>query len=159
MPESGISRTAGRCRCLQMMDFRHVLGGDLLCQTLNDCRLANTCLANQHRIVLGAAAEHLDDAQDLLVAPDHRIQFCFVGILCQVTAVLFQRPVLRLGVRAGHTLPATDLFDGIVNPLLGDAVVAQNAVCRRATLAGDSQENVLGRDVLVLEGTGLLVGQ
>ena len=42
-------------------------------EALDDRRLADARLADQHRVVLGAPAEHLDDAADLLVTADDRV--------------------------------------------------------------------------------------
>ena len=50
----------------------HVALDDAAGQALDDGRLADAGLADQHRVVLGAARQHLDDAADLLVAPDDR---------------------------------------------------------------------------------------
>ena len=54
--------------------FGHVAGHDALGQALHDGGLAHARLADEHRVVLGAAAEHLDDAADLVVAADHRVE-------------------------------------------------------------------------------------
>jgi hypothetical protein len=47
---------------------------DALRQALDDRGLAHPGLADQHRVVLGPAREHLDGAADLLVAADHRVE-------------------------------------------------------------------------------------
>src|ERR1700761_5786112 len=39
-----------------------------------DRRLADAGLADQHRVVLGATAQHLDHSSDLVVAADHRVE-------------------------------------------------------------------------------------
>ena len=49
---------------------RHLVGHDLLGQSLDDGGLADAGLTNQNRIVLGTPREHLHDALDFLVAPD-----------------------------------------------------------------------------------------
>ena len=51
----------------------HVAVGDAAGEALDDGRLADAGLADQHGVVLGAPREHLDDAADLVVAPDDRI--------------------------------------------------------------------------------------
>ena len=43
-------------------------------EPLGDRGLADAGLADEHRVVLRPAAEHLDDAPDLLVAPDDRVE-------------------------------------------------------------------------------------
>ena len=49
--------------------LRDVAGGDFLGQALDDGRLADAGFAEQHRVVLGAAAQDLDDPLDLLLRP------------------------------------------------------------------------------------------
>ena len=63
---------------LAQKDIRHIVGGDLLRQAFDDGGLADAGFANQNRIVLGAAAEHLNHAQDFAVAPDDRIELAFL---------------------------------------------------------------------------------
>ena len=55
-------------------------------------------LADQHRVVLRAAREHLDRAPDLLVPPDHGVELALLGERGQVAAVLLERLVRALGV-------------------------------------------------------------
>ena len=81
------------------MSFRpsgHVAADDPLGQPLDDRGLADARLADQHRVVLGSAAEDLDDAADLLVAADDRIELALAGERGQVAAVLLERLVGRL---------------------------------------------------------------
>jgi hypothetical protein len=46
---------------------------------LDDRRLANARLADQHRIVLGATLQHLDGAADFIVTADHRIELALLA--------------------------------------------------------------------------------
>ena len=59
--------------------LRHVAVDDAQRQALDDRGLADAGLADQHRIVLGAARQHLDGAADFLVAADHRIELAVAG--------------------------------------------------------------------------------
>ena len=52
----------------------HVAVGDAQREALGDRGLADAGLADQHRVVLGAAGEDLDRAADLLVAADDRVE-------------------------------------------------------------------------------------
>ena len=52
----------------------HVAADDALRETFDDRGLADAGFADQHRVVLGAAREHLDDAADLFVAADDRVE-------------------------------------------------------------------------------------
>ena len=76
--------------------FRHVAGGDFLGQAFDDGRLAHAGFAEQHRVVLGAAAENLDDPLDLVLAADDRVHLAFAGDLGQVAAKGLERGRLDL---------------------------------------------------------------
>ena len=52
----------------------HVSADDPMRQPLGDGGLADSRLTDQRRVVLGAAAQDLDDALDLLLAPDDRVE-------------------------------------------------------------------------------------
>ena len=57
-------------------------------QTLGDGRLADAGLADQGRVVLGPAAEDLDNPLDLLLAADDRVELAQAGRFGQVYAEL-----------------------------------------------------------------------
>ena len=59
--------------------LRHVAGDDALGEALDDRGLADAGLADQHRVVLGATAEHLHDAADLVVPADDRVELALAG--------------------------------------------------------------------------------
>ena len=67
-------RKIQRQNALVGQERRHVAVGDALRQAFDDGGLADARLADQHRIVLGAAAENLDHALQFVVAPDQRIE-------------------------------------------------------------------------------------
>ena len=60
-------------------DSGHVAVDDPLGEALDDRGLADAGLADQDGVVLGAAGEDLDDAADLVVAPDHRVELAVLG--------------------------------------------------------------------------------
>ena len=74
----------------------HFAVGDALREAFDDGRLADAGLADQHRVVLGAAAEDLDDALQFAVAADQRIELPVHGGLGQVAAELSQQARLAL---------------------------------------------------------------
>ena len=121
----------------------HVAGDDALGEALDDRRLADARLADQHRVVLGAAREHLDHAADLVVAADHRVELALLGGLGEVAAVLLERLVLVLGVLVGDAVRAADL----------PATASRDLVARGAgvdlRVGGEREQQVLGRHVLV----------
>ena len=86
--------------------LRHVAGGDPLREPLGDRGLADTGLADEHRVVLRAAREHLDHAPDLVVATDDRVELAAARGIGEVAPVLLERLVLGLGVGVGDALRA-----------------------------------------------------
>ena len=70
--------------------LRHVSRDDSLRQPLSDGRLANARLADDHRIVLGAARQDLHHALNLHLPTDNRIQLAILGQLRQIDGVLVQ---------------------------------------------------------------------
>jgi hypothetical protein len=63
-------------------------------QALGDGGLADAGVADQQRVVLAAAAEHLDAALDLLLAADQRVDVALAGLGVEVDAVFRQRGLL-----------------------------------------------------------------
>ncbi len=110
----------------------HVAGDDPLGEALGDRGLADAGLADQHRVVLRAAGQDLDDAADLVVAADDRVELALLGGAGEVAAELLERLVLVLGVLVGDAVRAADLRDR-----LGQRVVrragARAAPRRRAS--------------------------
>ena len=89
---------ARRCACSSALRARR--RDDALRQPFDDGGLADAGLADQDRIVLGAARQHLDDAADLLVAADDRIELALARELGEVAAVALERLVCALRVLA-----------------------------------------------------------
>ena len=90
----------------------HVAVDDPLGESLDDRGLADAGLADQHRVVLRAAREHLDRAADLLVPADHRVELAGARRLGQVPPVLLERLERVLRVLARDALTSADLREG-----------------------------------------------
>ena len=135
----------------------HVARDDSPRETLDNRGLADPRLAYQHRVVLGAAREHLDYASNFLVASYHRIDFAGRRELGQVAAVFFQRLVGRLGIRRRDALVAADLLEHGHQLVVGQTCFAQN-FRSGARLIEHRDQHVLDRNVLVLELARLLLG-
>src|SRR5437762_1159754 len=69
---------------LLLEPFGHVALDDPLREALDDRRLADARLADQHGVVLGAAGEDLDHAPDLVVPPDDRVELPLRGELGEI---------------------------------------------------------------------------
>ena len=148
-----------RDELLVLQGSGHIAGDDALGQSFYDGGFAHAGLADQHRVVLGATGEDLDDAADLLIAPDHRVEFAFLGRGGQVGGVLFQRLVAAFGVRAGD-LPVASAHGrhGGTQRLRGDVVGLQNVGGLVRYGCGDADEQVFGGDAFVAHLLHFLFG-
>ena len=129
----------------------HVARDDPPREPLDDGGLAHAGLADQDRVVLRAPGQHLDHAPNLVVAPDHRVELALLGRLGEVAPEALERLVAVLGVLVGHAVRAAHLLDR-----LGE-LVARGAHVDRG-LAGEREQEMLGRDELVAHPARLLVG-
>ena len=84
-----------RDHALAAQEVGHLVGHDELGQPLDDGGLAHAGLADEQRVVLLAAGEHLHDALDLARAADDRVQLAVARLLGQVGAELLQHAVGR----------------------------------------------------------------
>ena len=75
---------------LVLQSLRNVAANNVLRQTFNNCGLTNTGLTDQHRVVLGAAGQHLHYPLNFLVPANYWIKFAVPGSLGEVTAILVQ---------------------------------------------------------------------
>ena len=128
-----------RPHALALEALGDVAGDDALGEPFDDRRLADAGLADEYRVVLRPAREHLDDAPDLLVAADDRVELSRLGESGQVAAVLLERLVRALGILRGdllapaHSLQrfeearAVDELEGEQEMLDGDVFVSQVA--------------------------------
>ena len=134
-------------------DLRRFAPHDLECETFRDRGLAHAGIAHQERVVLAAAAQHLNATLHLVLAPDQRVDIALLGFDVEVDAVLFERAVLRVGLSgpfglllflgAGHGTRFTEL--GIFRDTMGDEV-----------------HRVIARHVLLLQeigGVALALGE
>ena len=105
-------------QALALEPLGHVARDDALGQPLDDGRLADTRLADQHGVVLLPARKDLHAAADLIVAPDHGVELALACRVGQVPRVALQGLILVLGVGVGDAVGAPDLAqrraDGLV---------------------------------------------
>ena len=114
-------------------------------------------LADQHRVVLGAALQHLDRAADLVVAADHRVELALAGALGEVEAVFLERFALAFGIGAVDLLAAAHRIDRGFERLARQAVVAREAADVGLAVGQGEQEQLAG-DELVAALDGFLLG-
>ena len=138
--------------------FGHVALDDAAGQALDDRGLADAGLADEHGVVLRAARQHLDDAPDLLVAADDRIDLALARRLGEIAAVLLERLVLLLGVVARHPVRAAHLLAARRARRRAYTPTPRRRSPTPPGTFGHREQDVLGRQVLVVELAALLVG-
>ena len=137
-----------------------ITAGDPLGQALHDRGLAHAGIADQDRVVLGLPGQDLDDAPDLGVPADDRVEFAAGRLGDQVPAVLGQGLVGRFRHGGGDPLVAADRRQCLQESVLGHALGLEQAAGRGGRALGEQRhEQVLDRDVLVLEPARLLFGR
>ena len=156
--------------------FRHIARGDFLREAFRDGGLAHAGFAEEHGIVLGAAAENLDDALDFVLAADDRVDLAFAGEFGEVAAKGLQRGrldvALLLGLLAGPP-PAPGscsdsgrgeiriefLEDFVAGALDVDFEILEHARGHAVAFAQQAEQDVLGADVGMIERLGFLAGE
>src|SRR4051794_37280274 len=155
-----------RVDLLALEDLGHVAVRDPLGEALDDRRLADAGLADEHGVVLRAPREDLHDPLDLGLAPDDGVELRVGGELRQVAPELVEQLrglLLALGATRGAgagaraaLLPAAagarEHPDDLVADLLGVRVeVEEDAGGDALILAHEAEQDVLRPDVVVAE--------
>ena len=151
--------------------------GDFLGEAFDDGGLADAGFAEEHGIVLGAAAENLDDALDFAFAADDRIHFAFAGDFGQVASkglergrldfafflrALFPAPCSGAppaGFFGGGEIGVEFLQDFLAGLLDVDIEVLEHAGGHAVAFAQQAEQDVLGADVGMIERLGFLAGE
>ena len=142
---------------LALQTFGNVAAHDALRQSFDDRRLADAGIADEHRIVFRAPREHLDDAPDLFVATDDRIELAALGFEREVAAVALERFVGAFGILGGDALVAADIAQRLKQLVFGEARVAEE-LADGARRLRHREQHVLDRRVIVLQRFGFVLG-
>ena len=125
----------------------HVAVHDPLGQSLDDGGLADTGLADQHRVVLGPPRQYLHHPAHFFIAPDHGIELPPAREVGEVAGVPLERLVLLLGRLVGDAVGAAHLLERAAKILRRHVLCAEHGASGGALLLGQRQEEVLGRHV------------
>ena len=136
---------------------RHVAGHDTLGDALDDGRLADARLTDEHGVVLGATGQDLDGAANLIGTADDRVELAGAGQIADVATVLLQCLKLSLVLGRRHAVIATQLLVDLLDALLGDAGVAQYTT-GLALVLGKRHQQMLSHHKAVAHLGGLLLG-
>ena len=148
-------RKVEREDALALEQLGHLVAGDALREALDDGRLADAGLTDEHGVVLGAPREDLHDALDLDLAADAGVELALFGELGQVAAELVEHlgRLLALARRAAAAARgARERAHDLVADLVGLGVEVEQDARRDAFVFADqAQQDVLGADVVVTQ--------
>ncbi|CAB4940656.1 unannotated protein [freshwater metagenome] len=169
---AAVTRTGNECteikrvQLLTVKRFGNLIGSDCLCETFNDCSLANTRFANKNGVVLGTAAEHLHDAFGFACTTNNWVEFLFASELCEVATELIEhgrtawRCFARTTAGGAGLLALLRARTGIARQQLDDLLTHAGKIgaeldehLRSDTLAftDETEKDVFGADVVVTE--------
>ncbi len=127
----------------------HIASHNTLSKPFNHGGLADTRLADQHRVVLGAAGQDLNHTTNLGIAADHRIELAFLRPGGQIGGVFLQRLVASLGIRAGDLLASAHARDGLAQSLGSHAILPEDIGGLVGRGRHHANQQMLGGDILV----------
>ena len=147
----------------------HVAFDDLLGEALDDGGLADAGFAEEHGVVLGAAAEDLDDAVDFVGPADDRVELALAGEFREVAPKLSRAGVLLLPLLAcrsprtaaaffGRHIVPQKIQDFLTHVFQLETEVHQDLGGHALLFPEQPQEQVFGADVVVVEVPGLFDG-
>ena len=121
-----------RVDLLALEGLRDLAADDVLREALDDRGLADAGLADQHRVVLRPARQHLHDPLDLLLAADHRVELGVTRELGEVPAELVEHHRALTGLLALSARRRLALAGGVAGQEL-DHGLADAVEVRRAS--------------------------
>ena len=131
---------------------RHLALGDLAGETLGDGGLADAGVADQQRVVLAPAAEDLDRALDLVLAPDQRIDVALVRLLVEVDSSTSPARSRGSPTGSGRGLPGPRRIPRLPRRRPAPGGLAELGVLGDAV--GDEVDRVVAGHVLLLQEVG-----
>ena len=139
---------------------RHFAVHDAARQPFGDRGLADAGFADEERVVLLAAAQHLDGAADLGVAPDQRVDLAFARLLVEIDAIgvecvaFLLRLVAVLGVallvgaahwaRFRHAGPLGDAVGDVIDRVVARHVLLLQEIRGMAFALGEDGDQHVG---------------
>ena len=135
---------------LVLQRLRDLVRHDPLRQTLDDGRLADARLADEHGVILGLAGEDADDVADLVVTADDGVHLLLSCALDEIRAVFGKRLIRILRRVGGHALVAADRLQRLQAAFLCDLIGAEEGLERVVRVFDQREEQVLDGDVFVL---------
>ncbi len=145
-------------QALVFQAFGHVAVDDALGQALHDGGLAHPGFADEHRVVLGAPGEHLDDPTDFAVPADDRVQLAAPGHFGQIPAIFLQGLEFLFRGLVGDPLGAPQVGQGLEDGLGGEPLGPEQPAHVAGLIRGQGPKEVLGGDIVIFHLAGLFKG-
>src|SRR5450432_3533524 len=136
---------------LVLESLGHVAGNDALGEAFDNGGLADSRLADQHRIIFRAARQNLHYTPDFLVGSNDRVELAAACLLRQVSGVLVQRLKFCLGVLVGHFLRSSHDGQSFKNRIVGCAMGREDLLGGVFLQVRHGQQQVLGGNVFVFK--------
>ena len=136
---------------LVLQALRHVAVDDALRESFDDRRLADAGLADEHRVVFGAARQHLHDAANLLVAADDGVELALARRFGEVARVALERLILILGRLVGDAMRAAHGLERLEQRVVRRARRVEQSLALGTLGVRQREQQMLGRHVLVAE--------
>ena len=132
-------------------NFGNLFLDDLASQTFGDRGLADAGIADEQRVVFLAAAQHLDRALHLGLAPDQRIDLAVTRLAVEVDAIRLERGLLLLAIGVTALIGPLVAFALLIGAArrfgIGETGALGDAVA-------DVVHSVIARHILLLQEIG-----
>ena len=127
-------------------------------EAFDDGCFADARLADQHRVVLGAAGQDLDGAADFLIASDHRIEGALARHHGEITGIFPEGVIAIFGSGAVRLASLAHRVDGAAQIPRRDAGVGENPGNPGAPRHDTGEQDPFGGDETVAGLFGQLIG-
>ena len=131
-----------RVELLVLKVLRHVAPHYALGETFNDGCLACARLANEDRVVLCAARQDLQNAANLLITANHRVELALACFLNEVLGIFGQALIVFVARRRLHLLSLAQLLNGLNGLGLCHSCILQDAACCGAHLQKGEEQRL-----------------
>ncbi len=147
---------------LVLQCLRDIARGNAMGQPFHNGGLAHARFTNKRGVILGAAAEDLNDPPDFLLTANHRVEFTGARGGGQVNTELVEKRG-TIARRAGRFRPGRRLAQGAdyLRPCLlqCNAKTFQHTRRHPLSLVQQTQQQVLGTNIVVTEAACLVNSQ
>ena len=136
--------------------FRNIACDNSLRQSFYRCRLADTGLTDQDRIILGLSRKNKNSVADLIITADDRIEFLRSGFLHEIRTVFVQSIVCGLGIVGRHPLVAPHCAQRFQECIAVDTEAFKQRLYGPALVSDHRKEKMLNGNIFVSHRLGFI---